>query len=135
MDAFDPDEVRQRLANLGYSEVELRRKWFELPRLTDVLGLVTRIDRAVVARQLSVMLDAALPAAQCVSIIKGQQRNRSVRRELELIEAGLARGLALADALRLAHRLFAAAPEFVGVSDEDVVNALERFARRVERRG
>jgi len=129
MHAHDPDEVRQRLTHLGYSDIELQRIWFELPRLVDVLGLVTRRERVIVARQLQTMLNAGLPALQCVSIIKGQWGNRGVRRELEAVEAALAQGRPTVEALKLARKLFARAPE---LDDVNVVSGLDRFARRLE---
>ena len=121
-----------RLRQLTPIDVEIIRGDVESGRVR-VSGTLTDKHRAVLTRQLAVLLQSGMQVDQAISAIAGEETNPGVRKLLAGIHSQIAEGVRFADALETAPRAFpplyravAAAGENFGKLD-DVMDHLAGY--------
>jgi type IV pilus assembly protein PilC len=67
---------------------------------------VTTKDLVIFTRQFATMIDAGLPLVQCLTILGGQQENKTFKTALQAIKSDIEQGSTFADALRKHPRIF-----------------------------
>ena len=67
---------------------------------------VTTRDLVIFTRQFATMIDAGLPLVQCLTILGGQQENKTFKTALQAIKSDIEQGSTFADALRRHPRIF-----------------------------
>ena len=67
---------------------------------------VTTRDLVIFTRQFATMIDAGLPLVQCLTILGGQQENKTFKTALQAIKSDIEQGSTFADALRKHPKIF-----------------------------
>ncbi|HEY3450697.1 MAG TPA: type II secretion system F family protein [Myxococcales bacterium] len=136
MEASDAEAVEQRLRQLGYQPVKVRKKMASMSFSLPGVGGVSQKDMVVFTRTFAVMIDSGLPLVQCLDILGNQSESPAMRNILLAVKTRVEGGSTFADALREHPKTFdelytqlVAAGEIGGILD----TILNRLAAYIEK--
>ncbi len=105
-------ELRRILEEKGYKVVEIVEKT-PLTDITEIKYFQKRVkinDLAIFCRQFAIVLEAGVPIAQCLEVLKLQTTNPTLRRRINEIYEDIQKGIALSSAFRKHEDIF---PQFL----------------------
>ncbi|NLL06213.1 MAG: type II secretion system F family protein [Clostridiaceae bacterium] len=102
------EELRRLLEDKGYTPIEIVEK----NALTDIstIGIfkqkVKTKDLAIFARQFAIVLQAGVPIATCLDVLKQQTTNKTLRESLNDIYDNIQKGISLSNSMRKHEDIF-----------------------------
>lgn len=111
------EELKRLLLEKGYTPVEIMEK----NAITDIsqIGIfkqrVKIKDLAVFCRQFAIVLEAGVPIAQCLEVLKAQTNNKTLKQSLNDIYENIQKGIALSNAMK----------QHSGIFPEILINMVE----------
>ncbi|MFZ5990043.1 MAG: type II secretion system F family protein [Bacillota bacterium] len=111
------EELKRLLLEKGYTPVEIMEK----NAMTDIsqIGIfkqrVKIKDLAVFCRQFAIVLEAGVPIAQCLEVLKAQTNNKTLKQSLNDIYENIQKGIALSNAMK----------QHSGIFPEILINMVE----------
>jgi type IV pilus assembly protein PilC len=107
IEASDDAAVIAQLRGQQIRPISVRKKAKDLDEYFVFLQpKVTTKDLVIFTRQFATMIDAGLPLVQCLTILGGQQENKTFKTALQAIKSDIEQGSTFADALRKHPRIF-----------------------------